>query len=102
MLRPLVEPGEFVSIRYPERLADAREVASIRVVGDSYDDAKVESLELYEGRARSKKGLGGVDDLELDNLNLGPLVHHPPAAHRDRLRLTDRVRAGLLPSGLHP
>lgn len=33
-----------MSIRYSERLADAGAVASIGTVGDSYDNAQIESL----------------------------------------------------------
>ncbi len=42
LLRPL-EPGDYTSIRYSERLAEAGIAASIGSVGDSYDcdDARV-------------------------------------------------------------
>ena len=44
MLRRPVEPGQYTSIRYAHRLEDAGALASIGTVGDSYDNAQVESL----------------------------------------------------------
>ncbi|MGX0896600.1 transposase InsO family protein, partial [Kocuria marina] len=39
MLQPPVEPGQFTSIRYGERLAEIGATPSIGTVGDSYDNA---------------------------------------------------------------
>jgi putative transposase len=70
LLRPL-EPNQYVSIRYSERLADAGAVASIGSVGDSYDNAQIESLiGLYKLECVHLEGpWRGVDDLELATLN---------------------------------
>ena len=37
MLRRLLEPGQYLSIRYTERLAEAGIEPSVGSVGDSYD-----------------------------------------------------------------
>jgi transposase InsO family protein len=37
VLRRSIEPGQFTSIRYGERLADLGATPSIGTVGDSYD-----------------------------------------------------------------
>ena len=44
MLRRPVESGQYTSIRYTTRLADAGAVASIGSVGDCYDNAMIESF----------------------------------------------------------
>ncbi len=60
-----------MSICYAERLADAGAVASIGSVGDSYDNAQIESLiGLYKLECVRPEGpWRGVDDLELATLN---------------------------------
>jgi putative transposase len=37
VLRPPVEPGQYLAIRYTERLAEIGAVGSVGSVGDSYD-----------------------------------------------------------------
>ena len=44
MLRRLIEPGQFLSVRYTERLAEAGIAASVGSRGDSYDNAMAESF----------------------------------------------------------
>ena len=44
MLQRLVEPGQYTSIRYSDRLHDAGIAASIGSIGDSYDNAMAEAL----------------------------------------------------------
>ena len=44
MLHRSVEPGQYTSIRYADRLGDACIAASIGSVGDSYDNAMAEAL----------------------------------------------------------
>jgi putative transposase len=63
--------SQYVSIRYSERLAAAGAVASIGSVGDSYDNAQIESLiGLYKLECVRPEGpWRGVDDLELATLN---------------------------------
>jgi putative transposase len=62
---------QYVSIRYADRLADAGAIASIGTVGDSYDNAQIESLiGLYKLECVRRDGpWRGVDDLELATLN---------------------------------
>ena len=49
MLHRLVEPGQYVSIRYSERLAQAGITGSVGTVGDSCDNALAETVNgLYE------------------------------------------------------
>jgi putative transposase len=43
-LRRPVEPGQYVSIRYSERLAEAGVEPSVGSKGDSYDNALAESI----------------------------------------------------------
>ena len=70
MLRRLVEPGQYTSIRYSDRLTDAGAVASIGTVGDSYDNALAESvIGLYKAECVRHEGpVRTVDDLELRTL----------------------------------
>ena len=44
MLQRPIEPGQYLSIRYSERLADNDIVASVGSKGDSYDNAVAESF----------------------------------------------------------
>jgi putative transposase len=44
VLRRLLEPGQYVSIRYTERLSDIGASASVGSVADSYDNAMAEAL----------------------------------------------------------
>jgi putative transposase len=71
VLLPLLEPKQYVAIRYSERLADAGAVASIGTVGDCYDNAHAESLiGLYKLECVRLDGpWRGVEDLELATLN---------------------------------
>jgi hypothetical protein len=43
-LRPSLESGQYLSIRYTERLAEAGIEPSVRSVGDSYDNALAETI----------------------------------------------------------
>ena len=44
MLHPLVEPGQYTSVRFTERLAEAGIQPSVGAVGSSYDNALAESI----------------------------------------------------------
>ena len=44
MLRPPFEPGQYLTIRYTERLDAAGAVRSVGSKGDSFDNAAAESL----------------------------------------------------------
>jgi len=71
VLRRPVEPTQYTSIRYSNRLVDAGAVASIGTVGDSYDNALAESLiGLYKTECFRFEGpWHNVDDVELATLN---------------------------------
>jgi transposase InsO family protein len=43
-LRRTLEPGQYLSIRYTERLAEAGIEASVGSIGDSYDNALAETI----------------------------------------------------------
>jgi putative transposase len=70
-LRRPLEPGQYTSIRYSDRLADAGAVASIGSIGDSFDNAMAESvIGLYKTECVRHEGpWRGVDDLELATLS---------------------------------
>jgi putative transposase len=87
--RPL-EPSQYTSIRYSDRLLDAGAVASIGSVGDSYDNALAETVVgLYKTECVRHDGpFRSVDDLELATLSWvhwfnsnrlhGSIGHIPP------------------------
>ena len=73
MLQRPIEPTQFTSIRYGERLAEIGATPSIGTVGDSFDNALAESVngyykaELVRGPAQ-KWPWKTIDDLELATL----------------------------------
>jgi putative transposase len=87
--------GQYVAIRYSNRLDDAGAVASIGTVGDSFDNALAESLiGLYKSECVRPEGpWRGVDDLELATLSWvhwfnetrlhGSIGHVPPIEFED-------------------
>jgi putative transposase len=70
-LRPL-EPKQFTSIRYGERLAELGALPSIGSIGDSYDNALAEAVNgLYKTeliRGPDQGPWKSVDDVELATL----------------------------------
>ena len=74
MLQGPVEPRQFTSIRYGERLAEIGAVPSIGTVADSYDNALAETVngyykaELIRGPARPGPWKS-VQDVELATLS---------------------------------
>jgi transposase InsO family protein len=57
MLRRPVEPKQYVSIKYTERLAEAGLVPSVGSVGDSYDNALAETINgLYKAELIHRRG----------------------------------------------
>jgi len=70
VLQRPIEPKQFTSIRYGERLAEIGATPSIGTVGDSYDNALAETVngyykpELVRGPARQRPWKT-VEDLEL-------------------------------------
>ena len=74
MLRRPLEPGQYTSIAYTDRLSDVGAAPSIGTVGDSYDNAMAESViglfktELHRNAAALAANGGpwkGLDDLEI-------------------------------------
>jgi putative transposase len=70
VLRRPLEPSQFTSIRYGERLAEIGAVPSIGSVGDSYDNALAESvIGLYKTELiEPRKPWRTVEDVELATL----------------------------------
>ena len=70
LLRP-VESGQYLSIRYTERLAAEGAVTSVGSRGDSYDNAMAESIiGLYKSELITMRGpWRTVDDVELATLS---------------------------------
>ena len=87
--------GQYLSIRYTERLAEAGAVTSVGSRGDSFDNALAETTTgLYKTELIRRRGpWRGLDDLEL--ATPGGLVQPPPAARRPRPCPTGRVRSRL-------
>jgi putative transposase len=85
--------GQYLAIRYTDRLADAGAVCSVGSRGDSYDNALAEStIGLYKTELIHRRGpWRGLDDLELATLEWvdwynhrrlhGALDHVPPAEY---------------------
>ena len=66
MLRRLVEPGQYLSIRYTERLAEAGVVNSVGSKGDSYDNALAETVNgLYKAELIHRRRWRTVEEVEL-------------------------------------
>ena len=70
MLRRPVELGQYLSIRYTERLAEAGIEPSVGSTGDSYDNALAESvIGLYKTEEIHRLGpWKGVEDVEFATL----------------------------------
>jgi len=57
VLRRPLEPAQYVSIKYTERLAEAGLVPSVGSVGDSYDNALAETINgLYKAEVIHRRG----------------------------------------------
>ena len=67
VLRPPVEPGQYTSIRFTERLADAGIQPSVGAVGSSYDNALAETINgLYKTELiKPGKPWRTIEDVEL-------------------------------------
>jgi putative transposase len=77
-LRRPLEPGQYLAIRYTERLAANEIVNSVGSRGDSYDNAMAESIiGLYKTElVRNKAPWRGLDDLELATLEWVDWFNH--------------------------
>ncbi len=66
MLRGPLEPGQYLSIRYTERLAEAGAVRSVGSRGDSYDNALAESVNgLYKAELIHRRAWRSLEQVEL-------------------------------------
>ena len=91
MLRRLIEPGQYTSLRYTTRLAEIGAAPSIGSIGDSYDNSLAETtIGLFKTELIRRRGpWRGLDDVELATLEWvdwyntrrlhGELGHIPPA-----------------------
>ena len=91
MLHRPLEPEQYTSIRYTERLAQAGAVTSVGSRGDSYDNALAETIiGLYKTELIRRRGpWKGLDDVEYATLEwvdwfnhrrlFGPIGYVPPA-----------------------
>ena len=70
MLRRPLEPGQYLAIRYTQRLAEEGAVASVGSRGDSYDNALAEAVNgLYKAELIGRRGpWRGAEQLELATL----------------------------------
>ncbi len=86
--------GQYLAIRYTERLGAEGAVSSVGSVGDSYDNALAESvIGLYKAELITARGpWRTVEDVELATLGVGPLVQPRPTAVAHRRRPSGRVR----------
>ena len=101
MLRRPIEPGQYLAIRYTDRLIEAGIEPSVGSTGDSYDNALAESvIGLFKTEVIRRRGpWKGIEDVEFATLTwvawynrsrlLEPLGYVPPtefeeAYYRDR------------------
>src|SRR5205807_9751937 len=73
-----IEPGQYLSIRYTERLGEVGIVNSIGSRGDSYDNALAESFNgLYKTELIRRRGpWRGLDDVEFATLEYVDWFNH--------------------------
>src|SRR3954469_25923003 len=95
VLRRPVESGQYVAVRYTQRLAEAGAVASVGSTGDSYDNALAEAFNsLFKAElVRNKGPWKGIDHLEIATAEYIDWFNHrrlhgeigliPPAEHED-------------------
>lgn len=96
VLRRPLEPGQYLAIRYTERLAEAGAVRSVGSRGDSYDNALAETVNgLYKAELIHRRGpwrsleqveLATAKWVEWWNLRRlhGATDHLPPAEYEER------------------
>jgi putative transposase len=91
VLRRPLEPGQYTSLAFGRRLAEAGAVTSVGSCGDSFDNALAETIiGLYKTELIRRRGpWKGLDEVEYATLEwvdwfnhrrlLGPIGHLPPA-----------------------
>jgi putative transposase len=113
VLRPPLEPKQYLSVRYTERLAQAGAACSVGSRGDSFDNALAETtIGLYKTELIRRRGpWRSIDDLELATLEWVDWYNHrrlhsacdnrPPAEYEatyDPAPLTPTLAAATQPS----
>ena len=107
--------GQYLAIRYTERLAEAGAVTSVGSRGDSYDNALAEStIGLYKTELICRRGpWRNLDDVELATLEWvdwynhrrlhSACDHRPPAEYEAALTLaiSTPIPTGATPTSLH-
>ena len=107
--------GQYLAIRYTERLAEAGAVTSVGSRGDSYDNALAEStIGLYKTELIRRRGpWRNLDDVELATLEWvdwynhrrlhSACDHRPPAEYEAALTLaiSTPIPTGATPTSLH-
>ena len=95
MLHRPVESGQYLAVRYTQRLAEAGAVASVGSTGDSYDNALAEAFNsLFKAElVRNKGPWKNIDDFEIAVAEYIDWFSHrrlhgeiglvPPAEHED-------------------
>ena len=95
-MRRSIEPGQYLSIRYTDRLAEIGAVASVGSRGDSYDNAAAESqFGLFKTELIRRNGpWRGLDQVEVATLEWVDWFNHrrlhstcgdvPPAEHEEQ------------------
>ena len=78
MLLRSIEPGQYLAVRYSQRLDDNRIVASVGSRGDSFDNAMAESFNgLYKWELIYRQGpWRGLDDVEFATMTYLDWFNH--------------------------
>ena len=78
MLRRPIEPGQYLAIRYTERLGEKGAVSSVGSKGDSYDNALAETIiGLYKTEViYHRGGWKGIDDVSFSTLEWVDWFNH--------------------------
>ncbi len=98
MLRRPLEPGQYLSIRYTERLADAGIEPSVGSVGDSYDNAMAETvIGLYQTEVIRRRGpWRNLECVEFATLGWVDWFNNRRLLEPIRVRSSSRIRGSLL------
>ena len=92
-----LNPAEYVSIKYTERLKDAGVEPSVGSVGDSYDNALAETINgLYKAEVIWRRGpWRSFEQRRVRHARMGRLVQQSKAAGADRKYSSRRSRSAL-------
>jgi putative transposase len=100
VLRRPLEPNQYLSIRYGERLAESGIEPSVGNTGDSYDNALAESINgLYKAEVIHRRGpWRNVEAVEFATLDWVDWFNHRRLLEPNWRHSAGGVRAGILPS----